>query len=117
METIREGASIILVKDPKEQYTYHVEESSKGRDPWFEGTTFFPARTSEGHLKSLEGHYFGMMRHRNGDGTETENIVRIAHSERELNEALLENARSYCLKLAQEVEKFFVDDTSHVLSP
>lgn len=113
----KEAGRIILIKDEKEKYTYHVEETSKNKGPWFEGTTFYPDKAPEGHLKSIDGHYFGMMRHVNGDGT-YEKIVRLAHTEEELNKKLHEAADNYCSKLAQELGKVFEDHTlSNPFSP
>ena len=80
MKRLEKGL-IILVRDEKEEHTYHVEEGSGGKG-WPEGTIFHPLEKT-GKLESVDGHYFVLESHTDGKGEESQRIVGVAHNEAE----------------------------------
>ncbi len=115
-EKVTNTGAIILVKDPKEPDTYHVEES-RGDRAWDEGTIFYPAKEIGGYLKSVEGHYFVVKHQISGNGDSSESIVGIAHTEEALKDKVYDCAKRYCEKFAKLLKKSFIDQTDDPIVP
>ena len=121
MKRLEEKGLIILVRDEKEENTYHVEEGVRGGEEsqgWPEGTVFHPLG-NRGKLESVDEHYFVIESRTNGNGEESQRIVGVAHTEAELREKTYDCAVKYCEMIARQRERGFVDQTNfHVpLSP
>ena len=101
----KEAGSIILVKDSKQENTYHVRESTHNNDPWDEGTMFYVSP------REVDDHYFVMQDHRKENEGEVQEIVGVAHNKEELKGRIHECAVKYCEMIARQRGKSFIDKT------
>ena len=110
MKTLeKKTGTIILVKDSKEEDTYHVRESAHNSNPWDEGTMFYVSP------EEVDNHYFIMQDHRD-DHRESERIVGVAHDKDELKGKVHECAVKYCEMISRQRRKSFIDSTDFDVS-
>ena len=101
--------AVLLTQSRKRKYhEYEVFQQNKTNGPWYEGTQFYLS-ISKHHISigAIDNHSFVMKYHVDGNGNDSENIVAVAHNEKELQEKTYKCAVDYCKKLAKAIEGEF----------